>query len=655
MQSSIVLRRATDGDVRYVERSVKLTAFLSQLRCIFSSGTLSLICIYEEVSMRSLFWFTPLLGFWAALSPAQAPFVLPETVVTASRTAQTVDETLAAVTVLDRAAIAQRQARSVPELLKTVPGVQLVNNGGLGQTSSIFLRGTESDHVLVLIDGVKVGSATAGTTALQYLPVSQIERIEIVRGPRASLYGSEAIGGVIQIFTQRSQTEQLTASAGIGDEATWQLTGSYVGRSHHTSYQFSASHLSSDGYDACDDNNAGNGGCFTIEPDEDGHENSTVSVRLGQQFARATVAAYALRTQGNTEYDSSVNNEVDFMQQVLGLQADVEMMDNWFSLLRIGESRDEADNFGSGSPSVYDTQRRSVTWQNDWFIDEQQVFSVGYDFLRDTLDSNAHFPVTERDNHGIFAQYQGHYRAVEVQLSSRYDDNAQFGGHWTGGVALGYDINAQLRTFVSWGTAFKAPSFNELYFPGFGNPHLAPETADSWELGVSGRGQSYHWSVNGFHNTADELIATSFDAASGSFLPVNVAEATIYGAELSAGLIGQNWALDGSLTALKTEDQVTGHVLPRRAEYVGQLTLSRSWHAWQWHVTGFAQSHRYDDTANQIRLGGYATLDVLAEYRLDPAWVLKAKISNVFDRAYEETRYFPAPDRGWWLSVHYQR
>jgi vitamin B12 transporter len=244
---------------------------------------------------------------------------LPELVVTATRTAQTVDESLASVTVISREEIDNSQALTLPEILRGVPGLDISSNGGLGKTTSVFMRGTESDHVLVLVDGLKIGSATLGNVALEHLPLSQIERIEIVRGPRSSLYGSEAIGGVIQIFTR--QGKGIQASVGMGDDRTYQVTAGLSGATKENWYSLYADHLQTEGFNDCQGNTSG--GCFTIEPDDDGYDNTSFSAKLGHRFGDSvTIEAHAMQAQGHTEYDSSFDNEADFVQQVLGLKAD---------------------------------------------------------------------------------------------------------------------------------------------------------------------------------------------------------------------------------------------------------------------------------------------------------------------------------------------
>lgn len=210
----------------------------------------------------------------SSLSLAE-PVSLADQVVTATRTAQTASQSLAAVSVIDREDIERSQARSVPELLRQVPGVSLANNGGFGKNTTLFLRGTESDHVLVLIDGIKVGSASAGLTAFQDLPVELIERIEVVRGPRSSLYGSEAIGGVIQIFTRRGdgQGAKPFFSAGYGTHQTLEGSAGVSGGAGNGWYSLGVSSFDTAGI------NTKRAGTAGYEPDRDGYRNLSGNLR----------------------------------------------------------------------------------------------------------------------------------------------------------------------------------------------------------------------------------------------------------------------------------------------------------------------------------------------------------------------------------------
>ncbi len=239
-------------------------------------------------------------------------------IVTATRTAQTADQTLASVTVITRAEIEQQQAQSVEDVLRGVPGLSLANSGGPGKATSVFLRGTNSDHVLVLIDGVKVGSATLGTTAFEELPIDQIDRIEIVRGPRSSLYGSEAIGGVIQIFTRKGGGPTTPYfSVGAGSYRTYNASAGVSGGGTRGWYNFSANDDHTAGINAC--KGSLTAGCFAIEPDKDGYRNASGTVRAGYRFDNGTeVDFHALRAQGSTAFDGSFVNAAQFAQQVVG-------------------------------------------------------------------------------------------------------------------------------------------------------------------------------------------------------------------------------------------------------------------------------------------------------------------------------------------------
>ena len=284
-------------------------------------------------------------------------------VVTATRTARTVDETLASVTVITRQEIERQQASSVQDVLRGVPGLSIANNGGPGKATSVFLRGTESDHALVLIDGVKVGSATLGTTAFQHIPVEQIERIEIVRGPRSSLDGSEAIGGVIQIFPRKGGgPTRPYLKFGGGSFRTYDAAAGVSGGGRHGWFNLSASGITTDGFNACNGKPSPNGaGCFVIEPDKDGYRNVSGSARAGYRFANgAEVEVNALRAEGENRFDGGFVNESRSVQQVVGSRLRFAPTAPWHVTLAAGQSRDESDNFKDGIfKSRFDFQRAS--------------------------------------------------------------------------------------------------------------------------------------------------------------------------------------------------------------------------------------------------------------------------------------------------------
>ncbi len=577
-------------------------------------------------------------------------------VVTANRREQPIDETLTAITVIDRDEIERLQLPSVEAALQRVPGVSISNNGGRGKSTSVFIRGTESDHALVLIDGVRVGSATLGTTALENLPIDQIERIEVVRGSRSSLYGSEAIGGVIQIFTRRGSGPMTPyGRLGFGTDQTLEGAVGVQGGDAVRRFNLSVSGLRTDGFNACDGvpNLAG---CFTSEPDKDGYQNLSINATGSYQLSPALeIGGHWLRADSEVDFDGGFVNESEAVQQVLGLNGRFAATDRWAIRGLLGYSEDDSDNFKDGAfRSRFKTERWNVSLQNEVQLAPSQIGIVGIDFLRDQVSGSTKFAEDERDNVGGFGQYQGQFGAFKVQLSGRYDDNSQFGGNSTGGASLGYALTPDVNVFAGLSTAFKAPSFNELYFPGFGNPNLSPEESRAFELGLNGRANGVNWSVNGYYTTIDDLIA--FDGNLG--LPNNVNEARIYGVEASAQgqQLGINWQLDGTLlnTENRSQGANRGNELPRRPNETVQLSLDKQFSRFSLGLTLFAAGRRYEDLSNTRRLGGYATADLRGSYRLARDLFLEARITNLFDKDYETAAFYNQPGRALFAQIRYQ-
>lgn len=607
---------------------------------------------------------------WAlpALAAAQHTTAteLDTVVVTGTRTAITVDESLAAVEVIDRAQIERSQARSLPELLRGRAGITLVNQGGLGKLTTLFMRGTESDHTLFLVDGVRVGSATSGLASLQDLPVELIERIEIVRGPRSSLYGSEAIGGVIQVFTRRGRdgvTPRFKLGAGSNGlrEAG---AGVDVGFGRGW-FGVDYSHQGSEGIHAC----RGAGfpvfaGCFMDDPDpdRDGYENNAISVRAGlKPTERLAIEAQALRAVGNNAYDADpawgLPDASDIVQQVVG--GTVRYMPHARVRLQLtgGRNLDSSDNSRNGGlVSFFESTRDSATLQGDFGVAAGQLLTLGYDWQRDrgaVGDAFSGFTAA-RGNRAAFVQYQGAFGRHDLQASVRRDENEQFGGHTTGGLAWGLDLGHDLRVTAHAGTAFKAPSFNELYFPFYGNPDLLPEASESLELGVGQQRAAWHWQVNAFQTRIDDLI--TYDTA--IFAANNLERARLRGGELTAGTSLAGWDVSASVSHVDPRNRSSGgnfdKVLPRRARTSGRIDLDRAFGDLRIGASWIGEGRRFDDVANTLALPGYATVDLRAEYALHPAWTLQARVGNALDRDYQTAAYYDQPGREYGMTLRYR-
>lgn len=584
---------------------------------------------------------------------------LDEVVVTATRTAQSADATLASVTVITRQDIERMQAQSVPDVLRGVPGLTLANNGGAGKATSVFLRGSNADHVLVLIDGIKIGSATTGTASFQDIPVAQIERIEIVRGPRSSLYGSEAIGGVIQIFTRKGGGAlKPFFTIGGGRYQTYNGSAGVSGGGERGWFSASASGIDTNGFNACNGKPfPGGAGCFTTEPDKDGYRNASASLRAGYRLdGGIEIDVNALHATGDNKFDGSFVNQSESVQQVLGGTLRYSPADNWRITLSGGRSRDESDNFLNGAfKSRFDTERDTFSLQNDVSLTPGHLLTIGADYRDDRVGSTTAYAVTSRHDTGLFTQYQGTFGAHDVQLSLRRDDNQQFGKRDTGSAAWGYALSERLRLTASYGTAFKAPTFNQLYFPGFGSATLRPERSRSAEIGLSAQFDAARWSVNAYRTKVSDLIG--FDAV---FNPVNINTARLTGVEGQFHTRLDQFEFDATLTLQnprQTSGTNQGKLLNRRPRQAIKLDVARTLGDWRVASGLYAEGKRYDDLANSSnkRLGGYGLMDVRVEYRLAEAWQLKARVENLFDKQYETAQYFNQPGRGVYFTLAYQQ
>jgi vitamin B12 transporter len=601
----------------------------------------------REGNMRLSGLFSAFLLLSAAASEAQDE-TLPTLIVTATRTSQTADESLASVTVITREDIERQQARSVQDVLRGVSGLQISSSGGLGKSTSAFLRGTNEDQVLVLIDGIRVGSATLGTTAIENLPLEQVERIDVVRGPRSSLYGSEAIGGVIQIFTRRG-AGALSPSLAVsgGSFGTQQASAGLAGGGGDSWFNLSGSYLNSEGF------NARSG--VPAEPDADGYENAALSLRAGRRFGNgASADVHLLHSDGFTEFDGGFVNEADLLQQVFGAEVAFEPAAFWHARVLAGRSIDVQENFKDGvAQTRFDSDRDTLSFLNDLTFGDAHVLTLGVDLHRDRIDSTTDYSEDERSNTGAFAQLSTGSGQHDFLFAARRDDNEQFGNQVTGSAAWGWSPAGNVRLRASFGTAFKAPSLNQLFFPGFGNPNLEPEHSASAEIGAQIDTRAGAISIAAYHTEVEDLIV--FDPV--TFFPENVSQARIRGVELGYALHLDAWQVDVALDLLDPENRSAGvdhgNLLPRRARQTLSVDVHREFERARLGARLTTADSRFDDIANRQRLGGYAVLDLLGEYAVHRDWRLQLRIENLFDRQYQTAASFNQPGRGVFFTLRY--
>jgi vitamin B12 transporter len=567
----------------------------------------------------------------------------PTVEVTATRMAQTVDASLADVTVITRADIEASGAADLFDVLRTQAGVDLARSGGPGEQTALFLRGTNSNHVLVLVDGVRVASTGTGGVDFSLLPLDAIQRIEIVRGPRAAYWGSDAIGGVIQIFTRRltgpgaavqyGSYGDASASAGIGRRDDGGGFSVQVGIRHVRG--FSAENPAGFGYD----------------PDDDGLRNRNFAAGGDLKFGAQTLSANALYSDSVNEFDQGASHTIE---QDLGAALAGDVSPHWFQRLSLGSARDDL-----ATPaffSLFRSRRQSATWLNIFTLSPGQSLTAGLERLHEAgenVDTFAGSDVFDqsRNNTAAFAGWNGHLQAFDWEVAARHDHNSVFGGANTGSAAIGWRALPGLRFSASFGQGFRAPSLNEQFSPGYGgvfagNPELRPERSRSRELGVEwAPAASLSFRLSAYHTDISDLI----DFTGPLFQAENTAQARIDGVELETNWRHDGWALRGNATWQDARDPQTGGHLLRRAARKGNLLLTRQFSARVDAGIEFHAEGPRPDLGGQ--LGGYALINARLNVVLSPAWQLHLRAENLADRTYLLINGYNTPGRSGWIEL----
>lgn len=552
--------------------------------------------------------------------------------VTAARGPQPLAELIADVTVIGAEEIARAGAQSLAELLARAPGVEIAMNGGAGATSSVFLRGANRGHTLVLVDGLRIGSSTDGATAFEAIPLDQIDHIEILRGPASSLYGADAIGGVIQIFTRKSDGAlSANASAGYGAYGTGLVSGGVSGGRGPWRLALQAGERKSEGFNAI-----GNPANFSYNPDRDGYRDDSASGSVAFRFAEEhELSAQFFRSRQNAQFDAGPGYDDRTITTLTSyaVASRNRLASFWMSRLEAGEGdADSLSQTGFGS-SQFKTRQRQYAWQNDFTL-PRSMLSVAFERREEHIDSDAGFPVTARNTNGAVGVWQWRDGPQAAQANLRRDDSSQFGGRTTGALAYGYLFGGGFRASASYGTAFKVPTFNDLYFPGFSNPGLQPETARNAEATLRYAAGDLAAGIVAYRNRLRDLIVFQCDAAF-NCAPQNVANATLQGVTLELEARARDLVARASADFQRPEDDASGNLLPRRARRHASVAVAQSWSALRLGAELIASSVRFDDAANTRRMGGYAIVNLTADYALGSEWTLFARLNNAFDKRYE--------------------
>ncbi|WP_157267586.1 TonB-dependent receptor domain-containing protein [Azohydromonas aeria] len=585
----------------------------------------------------------------AADSPAQP------VVVTATRIAQPVSQALADVRVIDAQQIRDAGAMSVTELLQTFAGAEIASNGGPGQLSSVFLRGANANHVVVLVDGVRVSSATAGSNAFEHLPVNQIERIEVLRGPASSLYGADAIGGVIQIFTK--QGEHTEARVGAGRWDTREASAGIGRRFGDTSVSLRAGYKRTDGFSATNPaiDAPGTPAIYQqFNADRDGYRNRNLGGSVSHDWAQGhTLSARGWASEGRTQFDQGplANDVVEQRLSGLSLESRNRVTQAWTSRVLLARGTDDYKTRGD-FPSRFRTDQDQLTWQNDFTL-PVGTLAAGLEWRREQVDSNTSYAQTRRIVRSAFGSYAAALGAHRLETSVRHDDNSQFGGDTTGRLGYGYQLAPAWRLSAAAGTAFKAPSFNDLYYQSeffFGNPDLRPERSRNVEAAARYDDGTLRGGLTLFRNRIRNLIA--IDPATFSTV-INVNAARSRGATLDAGWRTAQWSAHAEATFQQPEDTATDHLLPRRARRFGSAGLDWTPGPWRAGVEVVGSGARFNELSNTNRLGGYVLLNLKAAYALTPELSVLARLNNLTDKGYELAHGYNTPGRNLFVALEY--
>ncbi len=579
----------------------------------------------------------------------------PTVQVTASRVAQSVDDTLADVSVITRQDIDASASRDVYDLLRLQAGVDIYRTGGAGGQTALFLRGTNANQVLVLIDGVRASSATTGGFTFGQLPLDAIERIEIVRGPRASYWGADAIGGVIQIFTRRIDGSRIAVGYGSYGDADGSAGIGHWNGADGYSVQVGARHVR--GFSATNPSicNGPDDPYCSYNPDDDGYRNTNAVVRAAHTFGSQVLSGSLYRSQGQSQFDQGYVNTI---MQVGGVNLDGALADNWTHHLGAGFTREDSTTPAFGSS--YLSRRWNLTWQNEFRLDEHQQLVAGVDYTHEkgqSLDLYAGTARVDDARHdtGVFAGWRTNFGAFDSELSGRYDDSSAYGSAKTGSLALGWRVSDAWRVYASFGQGFRAPTMNELYDPGYGgwyagNPDLTPERSHSSELGLEFTPvANQHLKANLYSTRVNDLISfTGFQSQA-----INIAHAAIDGAQLSYDAKLGDWTTTASYTWEDPRDADAHTQLLRRARNKASAIIERAFGP---RFTAGAEvnyvGHRED--VGDVRLGGYALLNLRARYAINDAWSIDGRIENIADRNYVVVHGYNVAGRSLFAQVVWQ-
>jgi vitamin B12 transporter len=569
---------------------------------------------------------------------AQGAAVADTVVVTATRSPLPLSQVLADMSVLERDAIERSGASCVADLLARLPGVEFSRNGGPGTVTGVFVRGGESRHTAVFIDGVRVDSQATGGAMWEMLPVEQVERIELLRGPAAAIYGSDAVGGVVQIITRQGKgAPRATAAVTMGARSLRQGQVSLAGAAGPVDYALSASHGRSDGFNARP--------VATANPDIDGWRRRTVQGRAGWQITpgqRLEGGVLSTRLTGQYDGGRTTDDVSDYALRTATLGWSSHWAAGSDTRVTVGQSRSTYET----QPSYY---RSETTLRNFLLRHEELVAGQHLSVSLERRDDHLLNPATafaatlegERTQDAIALGWRTDIGAHGLQAHLRYDDDTEFGGEGTGSLAWGWNFAPGFRVTASAATSFRAPTLYQR-FSEYGTATLQPEAGRNVEAGLRWAAGGHELSATLWRNRLRQLIAfgAAGPCASTFGCYENIGRAQYEGLTLAGRTTLGAWSLNASVDWHDPRNLDTGLVLVRRARQLANLGVQTTWGGWLLGLDVQAAGARFDNTANTQRMGGYALVNLSVAKPLGAGLVLEGRIDNAGDKAYEVARTY---------------
>lgn len=599
-----------------------------------------------------------------ALTPAQA--VIREAdeagqVVTATRTSSRIDAVVADVTVIGREQIAASAGQSLSQLLARQAGIQMSSNGGLGKSSNLYMRGGQQRHTLVLVDGVRFGSATSGSPSLENFPLEAVDHIEVVRGPMASLYGSDAVAGVIQIFTRRGHLgSEVEASVTGGSDGFHQATAAWSGGVERWQGAVTVSDQATRGFSST------NPLASTYHPDRDGFRQQSLQGSLSHDIATGWRLRWqGVVAQGDNEIDDGrlaknpgLNRRADVRSSVQSLALTGRLTPNWRSEWRVARSHDSSNTYVArlaSSLGRFATTQRQVSWDNTLAMPLGTAL-VALDHVEQGVQATTKYPVRNRTMDALVLGWSGEQGPHAWQLSARHDHNSQYGDQPTAAAAYGYEFSPGWRAGASVGSTFSAPTFNDLYYPDrSSNPNMPPQEGVSKELSLTRVLEQGRWRMAYYRNdvrgyiqsTTTQVLSTPHVRMEGLTLSADQDWDTAWGL----------WGVHGSADWLNAFDQDSGKYLRRRANGVFQGDLTHTLGRWQQSLGATVRDGMFDDDDNTAakRLGGVGLWHASLRYQVDRDWALALRVDNLTDRRYQTAWGYNQARRQWFLTLSYSQ